>query len=59
MKVNIYPRVGVVSDPAFHSVIKLLLSEDCVNLANYITEAEGKKRATHENSPKIIWYKNK
>ena len=54
MKVNIYPRVGVVSDPAFHSVIKLLLSEDCVNLANYITEAEGEKRATHENSPKII-----
>ena len=54
MKVYIYPRVGVVSDPTFHSVTEMLLPKDCLNLAKYITEDEKVKKVTHENSLKII-----
>ena len=48
--VYIYPNVGVQNDPTFHNVDKMLLPENCVNLAKFITEAEKVKRAAHENS---------
>ena len=48
--VDIYPQVGVVRDPAFHSAIEMLLPENYMLLAKFVIQADTIKRAAHENS---------
>ena len=44
------PSTESSKEPTFHNDTEMLLLENCVNLAKYITEAEKVKRAAQENS---------
>ena len=44
------PSTESSKEPTFCNVTEMLLLENCVNLAKYITEDEKVKRAVQENS---------